>query len=68
MVGMVEGNEAVEYVVGTGDLYGSEVVANLVDGVGVMLLERSVRTCDQETSVQKSAEWSVKRQSPSSIV
>lgn len=47
---MVEGNEAVEY---------------LVDGVGVMLLERSR---NKEMSVRKSSEWSVKRHSSSSIV
>lgn len=50
IVGMVEGNEAVEY---------------LVDGVGVMLLERSR---NKEMSVRKSSEWSVKRHSSSSIV
>jgi hypothetical protein len=49
MVGMVEGNETVEYMVGTGDLGGSEAVAYLVDGVGVMLLERSR---DNERSVR----------------
>lgn len=52
MVGMLEGNEAVEYVVVAGDLIGSETVVYLVDGVGVMLLERSVCSRDQETSVR----------------
>lgn len=51
MVGMVEGNEAVEYAVRAGDLGGSEAVAYLVDGVGVMLLERSLCARNQETSV-----------------
>ena len=52
MVGMVEGKEAVEYVVNAGDLRGSEAVAYLVDGVGVMLLERSICPRDQERSVR----------------
>jgi len=68
MVGMVEGNEAVEYVVRAGDLGGSEAVAYLVDGVGVMLLERSVCSRDQVASVRYESEWSVKRHRSSSVV